>query len=1712
MPRQDPILSNFTGGEFSPSLYGRVDLAKYYNGCRLLENYLIKPQGGAVRRPGTYYVEDVKYHNRKVRLIPFEFSDTQAYILEFGHEYIRFYMDEGQLQSGSAAYEIASPYQESDLFELDYAQSADVMYIVHPDYAPRKLTRTGHTAWTLSTPAFTANPFTGADKYPSCVEFFEQRLFFANSNDDPQKIWGSKSGEYENMTTGAGDDDAVEYTIAASKVNAIRWLAAKDVLLFGTIGAEWRLGATSASEPITPTNVLCRRQSTYGSALVKPVTVGQAILFLQRARRKVRELVYSFEQDTYLAPDMNLLADHMTKSGIVDMAYQQEPDSILWSVLSNGYLVGMTYQRDQEVVGWHRHITDGKVESVACIPSSAIINAIKESEVDKMEYATDILAQEAYPVYPLLKEIDYMEYATNVLAQAAYVSSDLNYVIDWTERKPAGDANKMWYGVASNSDGSHLIAGIDAGRLYTSADYGVTWTERRPAGDADREWFGVASDSDGSHLIAAGIVIDAGAGRLYVSSDYGVTWAETQPAGDVSKNWYGVASDSDGSHLIASVFGGRLYTSSNGGVDWTERRPDGVDANKDWFGIASDSDGSHLIAGALSGRLYTSADYGVTWTERRPAGDANKMWYGAASNSDGSHLIAAAKGGRLYTSADYGVTWTERQPAGDANKDWFGIASDSDGSHLIAGVQNGRLYTSSDYGVTWTERKPAGDANKNWFGVASDSDSSHLIACINNGRLYTGVSSRILQSYSESTIKQQGSYSLKGVAKQTDSLNDTLTRTVSPTINLSGEDSIKLDARASRTGSNFKIEFHDSGGNTISHTINIVSANTWQAEEIDISAVANADKDAIDQIKITILNADADNTFYLDNIFSGIGLQCYSAYPAHEYERGNGSDGEITLASEKNINTDIISCNLQCYSEDTIKTQGTYALKILADLTGSLNETLTRTVAPVIDLTGKTAIKLDVRASRTGSNFKIEFHDSGGNTISHAINIAVADTFQTDTIDISGVADADKDAIDQIKITVINADVANIFYIDNVYADAGALTLDLMEYADDAAAQAAYVSSNRTHADGINYDVSALGTNTITASEAPAGIIAGDMVLLMNMRGSSSKYANVGQYETCKVLSIASSVITLTKDILKIYGESANSDLTDQKIIVQRIPQYSAVTINNSGKLTGSAWNGTKGGIVVFFCLNTVEVKTGGSIDVSDLGYRGGTGCGPGTCTAYQGEGNKGAGIQSTSANGNGGGGAYVVNDDHGDEGGGGSGGHANAGGKGKGTNNHIGGTGGEAVGNADLTKLFLGGGSGGCARPSSIGHSGVTGGGIIYFKTNEIKGAGNIFSKGKTSGNAEVGGGAGGSILIDQSLYVFTGSISVIGGLGTSGNYSMPNGSDGRSKTDSDDKEIMDVQGDYSLKVIADQDDSEDGYLLHTFASVLNLTRDNKIEFYTKSNRIGENFKLQIKSETTEVITEKAVDILVVDEWQKVEWDISGVPDVDKKDIKWLYVAITNDDAENTFYLDNIISIGEYSSTGEDQIWLAVKRTINGVVKRFVEYLKPQAFDSLQDAFFVDSGLSYDGSPATIISGFDHLIGKEVVLLADGLKIAPQTVNASGEITLATAAKKVHGGLAFLPKIQTMNLEAGSATGTAQGKIKRIHEVLARFKDTVGGKIGYDADNLEDIAGTTLFNGDKPVSFPYGYEKDYFVMITQPDPLPMTVICLMPKIVTEDG
>ena len=461
MPRTTLALTSFVSGELGAKIDGRTDFAKYGTGCKSLQNFLVHPQGAATRRVGTQFIAEVKSSAAKTRLIPFEFSTTQTYVLEFGNQYIRFFKDKGQILSSGVPYEISSPYLTAELFDIKFSQSADVMYITHPNHAVRKLSRTAHTSWTLTEVDFTDGPyletnsttttltpgattgtgvtlaasanlfastdvgrlvnfsngyakiatFTDAQNvtinieddfdntnavtdwklgafsdttgHPSSVSFFEQRLVFAGTTDEPQTLYFSKSGDYENMTAGTNADDAMIYTIASNQVNAIRYLKAQRTLIVGTTGGEFTVSADGTDAAITPTNITIKKQSSYGSANVDAQPAGNSVLFLQKAKRKIRELTYNFDVDGYVAADLTILNDIVTKTGINEMAYQQEPDSILWCVRDDGVLAGLTYQRSENVIAWHRHIFGGAFGSgdAVCESVATISGSLTEDEL-----------------------------------------------------------------------------------------------------------------------------------------------------------------------------------------------------------------------------------------------------------------------------------------------------------------------------------------------------------------------------------------------------------------------------------------------------------------------------------------------------------------------------------------------------------------------------------------------------------------------------------------------------------------------------------------------------------------------------------------------------------------------------------------------------------------------------------------------------------------------------------------------------------------------------------------------------------------------------------------------------------------------------------------------------------------------------------------------------------------------------------------------------------------------------------------------------------------------------------------------------------------------------------------------------------------------------------------------------------------------------------
>lgn len=538
MAKTDPLLNSFNAGEVSGKLDSRSDLEKYRSACRVMENFIPMVEGGAMSRPGTYFVAEIKDSSKKARLFPFQFSTEQAYVVLAEEGYFRFFKDEGQIVTApDTPYELANPYSEDEIPDLKITQSADVLYLAHRSHNIKKLSRTGHTAWTLtdfiaaiqqpfvitgaskanpcvvtvtytSTAWVTATSYTAGDirvngvysyqclvshtsetfstdlsnglwqqldfpedgdivyisgvvgmtqlngnfytvagansgagtfqlsgidssaytvygsagtaqksqfgttnNCPGAIAFFEQRFMAGGTNTNPLDVCGSVSADFENFTQDAEDDSAaIQYTLYSDKVDSVNWLVGEEYLMIGTASGVWRLGASSASQPLTATNVVAKRQIANGVKDMDAEMVNDAILYVQRGGTTVRKAQWVWEQDKYTALDTTRIAKHITKgasaaeTGITDMDYQSEPMSILWSIRADGQLLGMVYEPAENIYPWFRVTTDGEFESVAVITGEDEEDQVwvivkREIDGDTKRYVEYFKPHELFNVY-----------------------------------------------------------------------------------------------------------------------------------------------------------------------------------------------------------------------------------------------------------------------------------------------------------------------------------------------------------------------------------------------------------------------------------------------------------------------------------------------------------------------------------------------------------------------------------------------------------------------------------------------------------------------------------------------------------------------------------------------------------------------------------------------------------------------------------------------------------------------------------------------------------------------------------------------------------------------------------------------------------------------------------------------------------------------------------------------------------------------------------------------------------------------------------------------------------------------------------------------------------------------------------------------------------------------------------------------------------------
>lgn len=376
MGKGNIIQTDFGGGEIAPELYGRVNIPRYANGAKLLENVYVRVTGPSTRRPGTRFVQNAG-EGITVRLIPFVVwrTDTtppklQGYQCEFRSDgKIRFYTECELILSGGSPYEISSPYTTS-LDKIKYEPNNNELYFVHPDVPPKKLTRTSDTSWAIADVSFTQPTpphWDATSGYPTAIAFFEQRMVLGGTKAEPYTLWFSQSGDILNLVVGTGASDPMEIKPTAATSNIIHIVATKLVCVF-TYDKELTIQGSS-SESLNPSNIQIKSRAPYGCNLARPQIVGEDVIYCTRHGKNLRSLGYNFESDAYKSTDLALASNHLAELGIVQLAFSPAPIPIIWAVTTGGNLLMITYDKDQSVTAWAQSYTvDGVIKDISIIP------------------------------------------------------------------------------------------------------------------------------------------------------------------------------------------------------------------------------------------------------------------------------------------------------------------------------------------------------------------------------------------------------------------------------------------------------------------------------------------------------------------------------------------------------------------------------------------------------------------------------------------------------------------------------------------------------------------------------------------------------------------------------------------------------------------------------------------------------------------------------------------------------------------------------------------------------------------------------------------------------------------------------------------------------------------------------------------------------------------------------------------------------------------------------------------------------------------------------------------------------------------------------------------------------------------------------------------------------------------------------------------------
>lgn len=369
--------NNFSSGQIDRDIKGRFDLPLFQNGHEISRNFFHTIKGDCYYRTGFEFLDEIGH----AALYEFKFNQTQSYLLVFRVEYIEFWSyneknelvrvldDEGQELT------LIHPFG-TEVFNLNMTQNCDVLYITHNDgnYPEYQLKRTASNKFELNKTTFTnsgtaslsSGSATENHGYPCTCAFYENRLNRCSSSKYPTYLYGSKGGDYNNITTGTGTNDGYQFDLAEANSKALWLVSGVNSLLVGTAEGILTVNGGSVNAAITPTDITAKLSCRVPVANVKPIVVDGYTFFVSANKRQLHLFEYDVLLEQFKPTNLSKANYEITKGGIKKLAYKFDRFGLIFA-LCGTKLLSICFSNDEAVNSWSEYITKGEFIDICSV-------------------------------------------------------------------------------------------------------------------------------------------------------------------------------------------------------------------------------------------------------------------------------------------------------------------------------------------------------------------------------------------------------------------------------------------------------------------------------------------------------------------------------------------------------------------------------------------------------------------------------------------------------------------------------------------------------------------------------------------------------------------------------------------------------------------------------------------------------------------------------------------------------------------------------------------------------------------------------------------------------------------------------------------------------------------------------------------------------------------------------------------------------------------------------------------------------------------------------------------------------------------------------------------------------------------------------------------------------------------------------------------------